>query len=144
MKNSVYSFVDVESRNPKKDTILEAVLSVLRADNGACYSAMEQYILPPGVTGSKFFDQAYAVGVLLEYDQQEEKRIMKMREQTPGLNERLLWDVLQKALRVAGFKMRHGRLAGLLEKPITADDKSESNAVEVESDPGVDGQPDID
>jgi hypothetical protein len=131
MVNSLYSFTDVESNNPPKQSIRDSVASVLRADNGACYAAMEVYLLPPGDSGSKSFDQAYAVNVLMQYDRDGEGQIAKIMANTPTLKHRTLWDILQSVLRGAGFKMRHGRLAGLLENRPNEEEK------------GDDGQPDI-
>ena len=129
--NSLYRFSDVEAQNPTSPTISDAIKVVLRADRDACYIEMEQYLLPPGVTGSKFFDQANAVRVLLEYDRDGDAVLTKMMGETPSLKQRQLWDYLQRVLRNAGFKMRHGRLAGLLEAPLNSKEDDH-------------GQPDID
>ena len=132
MVNSLYSFADVEANNPPQHTIRDTVAGILRADGGACYAEMEAYLLPPGVSGSKFFDQAYAVKVLLKHDREGEGQIAKIMVNTPTLKHRTLWDVLQQVLRTAGFKMRHGRLAGLIENRPDSDEQED------------DGQPDID
>ena len=131
MINSLYSFGDVEANNPPKNSVRDIVANVLRADGGACYSEMEAYLLPPGVSGSKFFDQAYAVSVLLKHDRDGEGQIAKVMVNTPTLKHRTLWDVLQQVLRTAGFKMSHGRLAGLIENRSDETEKAD------------DGQPDI-
>ena len=133
--NSLYRFSEVEAQNPTSPTISNAIKHVLRAkdSNGvkdACYIEMEPYLLPPGVTGSKFFDQANAVRVLLDHDRDGDAVLTKMMAETPSLKQRQLWDYLQRVLRQAGFKMKHGRLAGLIEGPTKKDDD--------------DGQPDID
>ena len=128
--NSLYRFSDVEAQNPTSPTISVAIKNVLRSNGDSCYIEMEPYLLPPGVTGSKFFDQANAVRVLLEHDRDGDSVLTKMMAETPSLKQRQLWDYLQRVLRQAGFKMKHGRLAGLLEGPIKKEDD--------------DGQPDID
>lgn len=129
--NSLYRFSDVEAQNPTSPTISDAIKNVLRANNDACYIEMEQYLLPPGVTGSKYFDQANAVRVLLDHDRDGDAALTRMMAETTTLKQRQLWDYLQRVLRNAGFKMKHGRLAGLLEGPSTAKEND-------------DGQPDID
>ena len=130
MVNSLYSFVDVEAKNPSNLTIRDIVKNVLRSDNGACYAEMEPFLMAPGVSGSRSFDQAYAVRILLDYDRDGDGEIAKVLVSTPTLKHRNLWDILQHVLRSTGFKMKHGRLIGLLEhKP---EDKED------------DGQPDID
>lgn len=132
MVNSLYRFSDVEAQNPSKDTIQEAIRSTLRANDDACYVDMEPYLMAPGVSGSRYFDQAYAVSVLLAHDREGAGRIAKIMVETPTLKQRGLWDELQKVLRKAGFKMKHGRLAGLLENRPDPNEKED------------DGQPDID
>jgi hypothetical protein len=132
MVNSLYNFGDVEANNPPKQHIRDMVAAVLRADNGACYADMEAYLLPPGVTGSKSFDQAFSVRVLLDHDKDTGGHIASAMAATPTLKHRTLWDTLQTVLRNSGFKMRHGRLAGLLENRQT------------ETENGDDGQPDLD
>jgi hypothetical protein len=115
MVNSLYNFADVEANNPPQQSVRDVVAAVLRADNGACYADMEIYLMPPGEAGSKYFDQAYAVGVLMQHDRDGDGEIARIMANTPTLKHRTLWDVLQQVLRGAGFKMRHGRLDGLLE-----------------------------
>ncbi len=132
MVNSLYSFADVEANNPPKSTVSDSVVNVLRGQDGACYAEMEPYLLAPGVSGSRFFDQAYAVDVLLRHDREGDGMIAKIMVNTPTLKRRTLWDVLQKVLRTTGFKMRHGRLVGLLEHRPDEEPKED------------DGQPDID
>ena len=130
MVNSLYSFVDVEAKNPSTLTLRDIVKNVLRADSGSCYAEMEPYLMAPGISGSRSFDQAYAVQVLLDHDRNGDGEIAKILVNTPTLKHRSLWDVLQVVLRSTGFKMRHGRLVGLLEHK--AEEKDD------------DGQPDID
>lgn len=132
MVNSLYRFSDVEAQNPTPDCIREAIRSVLVADGDACYMDMEPYLMAPGVCGSRFFDQALAVETLLKHDREGEGRIAKLMTEKPTLVRRGIWDELQKVLRKAGFKIKHGRVAGLLENRETPEDENES------------GQPDID
>lgn len=131
MVHSLYSFIEVEAKKASPSTLRDIVKGVLRADDGACYSEMESYLMPPGVSGSRSFDQAYAVKVLMKYDAKNEGQIATKMADTPTLNHRALWDILQNVLRSSGFKMRHGRLVGLLEHQ---KDEDENGG----------GQPDID
>ena len=75
---------------------------------------MERYLIPPGKSGSREYDHAYAVGVLLKHDALNAGRITEMMEST-GMSQRMLWDEIVKVYRGAGFRMAHGRLVGLLE-----------------------------
>ena len=132
MSHSLYSFIDVEAKTASPSTLRDIVKGVLRADDGACYSAMELYLMPPGISGSRSFDQAYAVKVLMVHDGKQEGQIATKMADTPTLNHRALWDILQNVLRSSGFKMRHGRLVGLLEHKKPEEDENGG------------GQPDID
>lgn len=131
MVHSLYSFIEVEAKTASPSTLRDIVKGVLRADEGACYADMEAYLMPPGVSGSRSFDQAYAVKVLMKHDALQKGQIATKMADTPTLNHRALWDILQNVLRQSGFKMRHGRLIGLLEHK--KDDEDENG-----------GQPDID
>jgi len=132
MVHSLYSFTEVEAKTASPSTLREIVKSVLRADDGACYSEMETYLMPPGVSGSRSFDQAYAVKVLMTHDGIQKGQIATRMADTPTLNHRALWDILQNVLRASGFRMKHGRLIGILEHK-KSDDEDENG-----------GQPDID
>jgi len=131
MPTSLYSFSDVEAKTAKPMVVNQAIKDVLKANGDSCYIDMERYLVPPGVTGSRAFDQAFAVMVLLKHDQKNGSFLKTAMGETPQLTERVLWDRLQAVLRGAGFKVSHGRLVGLLEAP-------------KEDDNGDSGQPDID
>ena len=130
MVHSLYSFAEVEAKTASPSTLREIVKNILRANDGSCYSEMEAYLMPPGVSGSRYFDQAYAVKVLMKHDATQEGQIATRMADTPTLNHRALWDILQSVLRSSGLKMKHGRLIGLLEHKKDADENG--------------GQPDID
>jgi hypothetical protein len=132
MVHSLYSFIEVEAKKASPSTLREIVKGVLRADDGACYSDMEPFLMPPGTSGSRSFDQAYAVDVLLAHDARQKGQIAIKMVDTQTLNRRALWDILQNVLRSSGFKMRHGRLVGLLEHKKSEEDENGG------------GQPDID
>jgi hypothetical protein len=114
MAKALYRFSDVEAKKAAPATVIDAVRGVLSAAEDACYCEIERFLLPPGVSGSRTFDQAYAVDALLKHDALHGGRIATIMEST-GMSRRLLWDRLQGVLRRAGFQMSHGRLTGLLE-----------------------------
>ena len=135
VRKSLFRFSEVEAKQASPLTLNTLVKDVLRANNDACYVEMEKYLLPPGISGSKSFDQAYAVSVLLQHDSDNGGRIATVMD-SQNLSRRLLWDRLQSVLRNVGFKFAHGRMVGLLEHHVDRDtdkgDKGEEN-----------GQPDI-
>ncbi len=67
----------------------------------------------------------------MKHDAKNEGQIATKMADTPTLNHRAVWDILQNVLRSSGFKMRHGRLVGLLEHKKEEEDENG-------------GQPDID
>lgn len=113
-RKALFSFSEVEAKKASPTTINQIIKDVMRASNDACYSEMERWLLPPGVSGSRSFDQAYAVEVVLKHDAQNGGRIAVIME-SQGLSRRLLWDRIQSVLRSVGFKFSHGRLVGVLE-----------------------------
>ena len=122
---SLFNFSDVLAKNASSSTILEELIKVLHADDNACYEEMEPRLMPPGVAGSRFYDQHAAVMIMLAHDKLHGGMIhIMMTEQR--LSERMLWDYMYKALKKAGFKMKSGRLIGLLE------DKSDQNGDDVQ------------
>ena len=130
---SMYKFSEVEAKTAKPNTINMFIKDVLRAKGDSCYTAMEPFLMPPGTSGSKSFDQAYAVDVLLRHDVMNGSKITQMMESKNGTR-RWLWDRLQSVLRQVGFQMRHGRMIGILEDLRTEEEKKN----------GTVGQPDID
>ena len=133
VRKPLFSFSEVEAKKASPITINQIIKDVLRASNDACYSEMEQWLLPPGVSGSRSFDQAYAVEVVLKHDSSNGGRIASIME-SHGLSRRLLWDRIQSVLRSVGFKFSHGRLVGLIED---MRDRKDSDNDDM-------GQPDID
>lgn len=133
MENTLYNFGDVESNSAQPTVINDAIASVLRHNGSACYAEMERFLMAPGVTGSRSFDQAHAVTILLDHDVELKKAITKIMSSTPALTEHALWARLCHVLRKSGFKFKFGRLVGLLEhKP---DNDTDS--------PSEPGEPDV-
>jgi len=131
VRKPLFSFSDVEAKKASPTTLNQIIKDVLRDNNDACYADMEPFLLPPGISGSKTFDQAYAVEALLKHDAKNGGRIAVVME-SQRLSRRMLWDRIQSVLRSVGFKVSHGRIVGLLE------DKSGENGDNNDS-----GQPDI-
>lgn len=129
MATSLFRFSEVEAKTAKPLVVNQLIKDILKADSDSCYVEMEKFLMPPGVTGSKSFDQAYAVSTLIKHDAMQEGLLAAAMESTSQLTHRLLWDRLQHVLRSAGFSVSHGRLVGVISPP--EDRKS-------------DGQPDID
>lgn len=127
---SLFNFTDVLAKNATTKNIQDAINDVLKSDDNACYNEMEPRLLPPGIAGSRFYDQAAAVAILLSHDKVHGGIIHTMMVEK-RLNERMLWDLMYKALRKAGFKMKSGRLIGLLE------DKSDQNGEEAQGVPDI-------
>ena len=111
---SLYKFSEVEAKKANPATIRDYIRSILIADDDACATEMERHLIPPGVAGSREYDHAYAVSILLKHDANHGGRIATVMEST-GLSRRMLWDELVKVYRLAGFQFKHGRLVGLLE-----------------------------
>jgi hypothetical protein len=110
----LYKFSDVEAQRPTTANLRELVRSVMKADNDTCATAMERFMLPPGPSGSREYDHAYAVDVLLQHDAKHGGYIASLMVST-GLSRRMIFDEIIKVYRKAGFKVSHGRIVGLLE-----------------------------
>ena len=65
--SSVYDPNAVANKCQKKPAIEDRIKTVLLANDGACYKAMEAMLLG-NYSGSSQYDKAYAIGVLLDYD----------------------------------------------------------------------------
>lgn len=121
MAQAVFSYRDTEAKVAKPLAVTEIIRSHLRSDE--CWGSIEPYIMPPGVAGSKYFDQALAVEALLTYDAEKGKGALNaMMNKSPQLSRRVLWDRLHDQIRKGGFKMQHGRLIGLLEDHVNQED----------------------
>lgn len=114
MSTSLFRFSDVEAKKASPQTLREIIKDVIRADDDACWQEMERYLMPPGVAGSREYDHAYAVGVVLKHDALHGGRIATVMEST-GLARRMLWDEIVKTCRAVGFRFVRGRLVGVLE-----------------------------
>ena len=120
MANSLFKFSEVEAKQARPQTLRDAIKIVIRADDDACWGEMEKFLIPPGRSGSREYDHAYAVDVLLRHDEMHGGRIAMIMDST-GMPRRMLWDEVVKVCRQVGFRFHNGRLIGLLE------DKSNEN-----------------
>lgn len=128
---SLFNVFDVEAKNATPVTVEAAVRQALKLEDGECYARMERYLTPPGVCGSRAFDQHEAVKILLEFDERNGGNIIRIMKET-GMSQLLLWTKLYAVLRRIGFQMQHGRLVGVLEHK-TNDDAEDREP----------GQPDV-
>ena len=129
MGTSLYKFSEVEAKKANPATTRELVKVVLKADDDACADEIERFLMPPGVAGSREYDHAYAVAVLLKHDALHGGHIATVMEST-GLSRRMLWDELVKVYRGAGFQISHGRLVGLLEDDSKGGNNGREDSVE--------------
>ena len=111
---NLWKFSDVEAKKASPTTTREIIKELLKANDDACASEIERFLIPPGPSGSREYDHAYAVSTLLKHDELNGGRIATVMEST-GLSRRMLWDELVKVYRQVGFQFKHGRLVGLLE-----------------------------
>jgi hypothetical protein len=114
MSKSLFKFSDVEAKKASPATTREIIRSILKANDDACADEIERFLMPPGMSGSREYDHAYAVGVLLKHDAKNNGALATLMEST-GLSRRMLWDWLVRVYVSAGFQFKHGRLVGLLE-----------------------------
>ena len=117
---SMFKFSEVEAKKANPETLRQIIKTVIRENDDACWSEMERYLVPPGVAGSREYDHAYAIGILLKHDEQHGGRLAAAMEAT-HMPLRMLWDEVVKVCRQVGFRFHNGRLVGLLE------DKSQEN-----------------
>lgn len=115
MGTSLWNFNEVEAQRASSATLLDMIADVLRHDDGQCYEAMEQFLLDPGVSGNRQFDQCRAVEMLIKYDSKHEGRLDLYMKDHPTFRHKHLWDKLVIVLRRAGFIFEHGRLTGVRE-----------------------------
>lgn len=130
--SAMFPIKEVIAKNPPQRTVRQVVADILLHNDGACYELMEPFLMPPGNTGSRAFDQAKAVFIMVDYDDKNDRNLISMMQSTPRLNERALWDILVQVLRGFGYRIQHGRITGLLEGPKKGDNGREE------------GEPDVD
>lgn len=110
MKNTQFNIGDVIAKNPSALSINQEIKKVL--NNDELWAEMEPYLIDPGVTGSKQFDQMRAVDCLLKHDKLKDGVINRSMDQIASLNEKAIWSRMQSVLKQVGFDMHHGRISG--------------------------------
>jgi hypothetical protein len=128
-EKALFPFSDVEANRPTVTTLRENVRQVMKADKDACATAMERFMLPPGPSGSREYDHAYAVDTLLQYDAKHGGYIASVMVAT-GLSRRMIFDEIVKVYRKAGFKVSHGRIVGLLEDQTAENGNDRADSIE--------------
>lgn len=110
---SIFSFSAVEAKRPTTESLRELIRLVMKADNDACSDEMTPYMLPPGICGSREYDHARTVDILLRHDALAGGNVAASMKANK-MSERMLFDEIVKVYRKAGFKLSHGRIVGLL------------------------------
>lgn len=104
----VVTFAAAEAEVAKPSTLRDAIRSALR--NDSLYQEISPYLEPPGVAGSKGYDQGIATQKLYDWDAKHNKGVIKAMEPC----HRKLWLQLYGVLGGV-FQVRGGRVVGLLE-----------------------------
>lgn len=102
--------------------------------NDALYLKLADYFSPPGVTGSKAYDQGVAVQKMLDWD--VEKNGGKITAYKASHRE--LWVHIYAVLGGA-FQVSHGRIVGLLEVKPADPEQAEAKAATEASTPNGGG-----
>jgi hypothetical protein len=129
MGNSLYKFSDVESKSASPATLRQIIKDVLRADDDACATEIERFLLPPGIAGSREYDHCLSVETLLKHDALHGKRLLKAMDGT-RLSRRMLWDEVVKVYRNVGFRFKHGRMIGVLEDKSNENNDTDEDSIE--------------
>jgi hypothetical protein len=108
------------------------VRAALRVDE--LYLKLDDYLQPPGVCGSKAYDQAIAAQIVFDWD----KKHNNGRIASHGLNHRQLWVHIYAVLGGV-FLTSHGRVIGLLENKPANPSEAEAAAAEEAATPASGG-----
>lgn len=109
--------------NPKQ--IGETVRNAMT--NQDCWAAIEPFALPPGLCGSKSFDQANIVRELKDWDAAHNNG----KVAAFGMSDRVLWNYIYRELSKV-FQTSHGRVLGLLEDKSKQEDGAPGNGSDIE------------
>lgn len=106
----------------------KVIADVLRdlLSNQDLWGKVEPFVLPPGVCGSKSFDQANIVREIKDYDAKKGNRVAAF-----GLSDRILWNYIYRELQKV-FQCSHGRVLGLLEDKRGHDNAETGNGGDIE------------
>lgn len=108
------SFSEVEAANGAPDALRLLVRAVIAADKDAAFKEARPHLQPPGVEGSTAWDNKAVVDIILRHDKLHGGRVASFMVAN-GMSKAMLWPVVVKVLRKAGFEMHRGRIVGYLE-----------------------------
>jgi hypothetical protein len=108
------SFSDVEAANGAPDDLRQLVRGVLVADGDRAFKEARPYLQPPGVEGNTAWDNKAVVDIILRHDKLNGGRVASFMVAN-SMSKAMLWPVVVKVLRKAGFDMHRGRIVGYLE-----------------------------
>ena len=111
---SALTFSNVEAKNASPSTIRQIIADVFKANNDACFIECRPYLMSPGVDGSTQWDHCEVVNIILKHDKDLHRAIAAYMVEN-NIYKSALWRYVSNALKRAGFDMRQGRVAGLLE-----------------------------
>jgi len=103
-----YDYAKAEASLAKPAVVRDEINRALKAPG--VWTTIEPYVKPPGVTGSKYYDQANAVIAILEWDEEENDGVIA----SFGLDDRAIWKYMYKLFATV-FQVSQGRVMGLLE-----------------------------
>lgn len=105
----------------KPSTLRNEVREALHNDD--LYKSLAPYFSPPGLTGSKAYDQGVSMQKLLDWDKTKNDEKIGAYKAT----HRELW-VHVYAILGGAFEVYHGRIIGLLEMKPKNPEEAEANA----------------
>jgi len=125
MGNSLYRFSEVQAKKATPATVQESIRKLLADNDDACYVEMERYLRGNANTGSRAFDHAHCVNILLQHDKMD-GGMLHVAMQEKGLSEMEIWERLTRVLRTAGFKMHNGKLTGTILEDMSSEETTET------------------
>ena len=107
---SLYSPNEVMNDSPQKTlTIRERIKTVVLIEE--CWEEMEPMLMG-NFSGNRSFDHAYAVDVLLQWDEQNGNHVHACMASSPQQNRAQVWQHLAKVIAGIGFEFKSGVMIG--------------------------------
>ena len=106
---ALYNPNDVLDNKPSKLTIRERIKPVVL--DKLCWNEMEPMLMG-NFSGSRSFDHAYAVDVLLVHDERLGNHIHACMTSSPMQNRAQVWQHLSKVIADIGFEFQGGVMIG--------------------------------
>jgi len=110
----------------KASPVVVGELVRIALGNQELWASIEPFALPPGVCGSKAFDQANIVRTIKEWDANNGGKINAL-----DMSDRILWDYIYREMSKV-FKTSHGRVLGLLENKSQENNDANANSPDIE------------